>query len=74
MVAAQSPGSYLTAEHHGVGYISSWVDLEFRRCFQVTEAESEAMLKEWTDNWDDLIEFEIVPLLNICGSRKSDRG
>ncbi len=47
---------------HGVRYICSWVDLEFRRCFQVMEAESEAQLKGWTDNWNDLVEFEIVPV------------
>jgi Domain of unknown function (DUF3303) len=46
----------------GVRYISSWVDLEFRRCFQVMEAGSEAELREWTDNWDDLVEFEIIPV------------
>ncbi|MGH2570054.1 MAG: DUF3303 domain-containing protein [bacterium] len=46
----------------GVQYISSWVDLEFRRCFQVMEAPDEAMLKEWTDHWSDLVEFEIVPV------------
>jgi hypothetical protein len=46
----------------GVRYIASWVDLEFRRCFQVMEAGSAAQLKQWTDNWDDLVEFEIVPV------------
>jgi hypothetical protein len=46
----------------GVRYIASWVDLGFRRCFQVMEAESEAMLKTWTDNWADLVEFEVVPV------------
>ena len=46
----------------GLRYISSWVDLGFRRCFQVMEADSEALLKEWTDNWDDLVDFEIVPV------------
>ena len=45
-----------------VKYISSWVDLEFQRCFQVMEAESESTLKDWTDNWSDLVEFEIVPV------------
>ncbi len=45
---------------NGVRYIASWVDFDFRRCFQVMEAESEAALKEWTDNWDDIVEFEIV--------------
>ena len=44
----------------GVHYISSWVDLGFHRCFQVMEAADEAMLKEWTKNWSDLVDFEIV--------------
>jgi hypothetical protein len=26
------------------------------------EAEDEAALKAWTDNWDDLVDFEIVPV------------
>ena len=46
----------------GVRYVSSWVDLGFRRCFQVVEADSEALLREWTANWEDLIDFEIVPV------------
>jgi hypothetical protein len=45
-----------------VRYVSSWVDLEFRRCFQVMEADSELLLREWTTNWEDLIDFEIVPV------------
>jgi hypothetical protein len=46
----------------GVQYVSSWVDLEFRRCFQVMEAESEGQLREWTVNWEDLVDFEIIPV------------
>ena len=46
----------------GVLYVSSWVDLGFRRCFQVMEADSEARIREWTAKWDDLIEFEIIPV------------
>lgn len=46
----------------GVRYVSSWVDLGFKRCFQVMEADSEALLREWTSNWEDLIDFEIVPV------------
>lgn len=45
-----------------VRYVSSWVDLDFRRCFQVMEADSEARIREWTVKWEDLIEFEVVPL------------
>jgi uncharacterized protein DUF3303 len=45
-----------------VHYVSSWVDLEFRRCFQIMEADSESALREWTRHWDDLVSFEIVPV------------
>ena len=44
----------------GLRYVSSWVDLRFERCFQVMETENEALFREWTVNWDDLCEFEIV--------------
>jgi hypothetical protein len=46
----------------GVRYVSSWVDLPFQRCFQVMEAESDALLREWTANWQDLVDFEIIPI------------
>jgi hypothetical protein len=43
-------------------YVSSWVDLEFRRCFQVLEADDESLLPEWIARWDDLVDFEVVPV------------
>jgi hypothetical protein len=46
----------------GLRYVASWVDLKFERCFQVMEADDEALFKQWTANWDDLIDFEIVPV------------
>jgi hypothetical protein len=46
----------------GLRYVSSWVDLDFERCFQVLEADNDVLLKEWTAQWDDLIDFEIVPV------------
>jgi hypothetical protein len=46
----------------GLRYVTSWVDLKFERCFQVMEAEDAGLFKEWTANWDDLIDFEIVPV------------
>ena len=26
------------------------------------EADDEALLRQWTANWDDLVDFEIVPV------------
>jgi uncharacterized protein DUF3303 len=46
----------------GVSYVASWVDLDFERCFQVMEAEDEQLIRAWTANWDDLVDFEIVPV------------
>ena len=46
----------------GVRYVASWVDLDFERCFQVMEADDESLLRQWTANWDDLVDFEIVPV------------
>ena len=46
----------------GLRYVSSWVDMDFKRCFQVMETGDEALLKQWTANWDDLVDFEIVPV------------
>jgi predicted nucleic acid-binding protein len=43
-----------------VRYVSSWVDLEFRR--QIMEADSESALREWTRHWENLVSFEIVPV------------
>jgi len=46
----------------GLRYVSSWVDLEYRRCFQVMETDDESLLREWIGKWDDLVEFEVVPV------------
>ena len=46
----------------GVRYVNSWVDLKFDRCFQVMEADDESLLRQWTTNWNDLVDFEIVPV------------
>jgi hypothetical protein len=46
----------------GLRYVAIWVDFKFERCFQVMETDDEALFKQWTANWDDLVDFEIVPV------------
>ena len=46
----------------GLRYLSSWVDRKFERCFQVMEADDEALITAWTSHWEDLVEFEIIPV------------
>jgi len=46
----------------GLNYISSWIDTELKVCYQLMETEDPALFPRWTENWDDLMEFKIVPV------------
>ena len=47
----------------GVTYHASWVDSAGVRCFQLMEAPHPESLTAWVRRWDDLVDFEIVPVL-----------
>ena len=47
----------------GLTYVSSWVEPDFSRCFQVMECDDPALLRQWMDAWEDLVEFEAVPVI-----------
>jgi hypothetical protein len=44
----------------GLEYVSSWVDLEYTTCFQLMRTDEQSLFTEWTQAWQDLVEFEIV--------------
>ncbi len=46
----------------GLNYISSWIDTELKVCYQLMETEDPTLFRRWTENWDDLMEFKIVPV------------
>jgi len=46
----------------GLEYVSSWIDLDFKTCYQLMRTEDESLFRRWTDAWDDLMEFEITPV------------
>ena len=47
----------------GVLYHASWVDTAGACCYQVMEAPHPELLNAWISRWNDLIDFEIVPVL-----------
>jgi len=47
----------------GLVYVSSWVDQNFERCFQLMETGNHALLDHWMANWSDLIDFEVHPVV-----------
>ncbi len=66
--AGTAPAIYQRARERGrmmpVGleYVSSWVDLDYTTCFQVMSTDDPALFDEWTSAWQDLVEFEIMPV------------
>jgi hypothetical protein len=46
----------------GLDYVSSWVDVDFCRCFQLMETDDPELLESWIEQWRDLVEFEVVPV------------
>jgi len=47
----------------GLRYVESWVETSFDRCFQLMECDDPELFKQWVERWEDLVEFEIVPVL-----------
>ena len=48
----------------GLYYIDSWVAADFNRCFQLMETKDPTLFRKWTAHWEDLVEFEIIPVVS----------
>lgn len=47
----------------GLKYIDSWVEVNFDRCFQLMECDDPLLLQQWVIEWQDLVQFEIIPIV-----------
>jgi hypothetical protein len=56
---ARDEGRFLP---EGLRYISSWVEPNFGRCWQLMETDDPTLFEEWTLHWHDICDFEIVPV------------
>jgi hypothetical protein len=48
----------------GLHYVGSWVSQTGDRCYQIMECEERALLDEWMARWEDLVDFEVVPIIS----------
>jgi len=48
----------------GLSYVSSWVNDKMDRCYQLMETEDRALLDQWIANWNDLVDFEVHPVIS----------
>ena len=46
----------------GLYYLNSWVNKEQNICYQLMETMDQALFAAWIENWQDLAEFDIVPI------------
>lgn len=54
----------------GVSYINSWIDEKVSVCYQVMESDSIEKIDEWISNWNDLVDFEVIPVITSAEARK----
>lgn len=47
----------------GLTYVASWVTADRKRCYQVMECDDESLLRTWIARWDDLVDFDVVPVI-----------
>jgi len=58
----------------GLTYINSWIDENVEICFQLMETNSIELLHEWINNWNDLADFEIVPVISSAQAKAKTLG
>ncbi len=47
----------------GLRYVASWVQQDFRRCFQLMDCDDPELLRRWMEHWNDLVDFEVLPVM-----------
>jgi hypothetical protein len=55
----------------GIKYVGSWIEANFDRCFQLMECEDPRLFQQWAIHWQDLMEFEIVPVVPSKETREA---
>jgi hypothetical protein len=53
----------------GLKYVASWVSEDLRRCFQVMECDDPTLLTEWMKRWEDLTEFQVIPVITSADAQ-----
>lgn len=54
----------------GVTYVNSWIDESVNTCWQVMESDSPGKLDEWISHWQDLADFEVIPVITSAQAKE----
>lgn len=58
----------------GLEYLSSWVDTKLERCYQIMETSDPTLMEEWIENWNDIVEFEVVAVTSSADAAQAMQG
>ncbi|MBS0523259.1 MAG: DUF3303 family protein [Proteobacteria bacterium] len=46
----------------GLAFVASYVSADLSRCFQLMETDDVTLFQRWIADWQELVEFEVVPV------------
>jgi Domain of unknown function (DUF3303) len=55
----------------GLEYVSSWIDVDMKICWQLMRTDDKSLLRTWIDNWKDLMDFEVIPVRTSAEVRQA---
>ena len=54
----------------GVKYIDSWINEDVTICYQLMESRTKELLNNWIEQWKDLADFEVIPVISSAEAKK----
>ena len=54
-------------------YVSSWISYDLNTCWQLMQTDNVSLFDQWTSNWNDLMDFEIIPVRTSAEVRQMMR-
>jgi hypothetical protein len=58
----------------GLSYVDSWISEDLDRCFQLMEADDAGLFTQWMANWNDVMEFEVIPVITSNAAMQAALG
>lgn len=55
----------------GLKFVTSYVSADLSRCFQLMETDDITLFQRWIADWQEVVEFEVVPVVEGKTTREA---
>ena len=55
----------------GLKFVASYVSADLSRCFQLMETDDITLFQRWIADWQEVVEFEVVPVVEGKTTREA---